>query len=97
MNTTSLPSDLNQQNPGHSTKTLNENEPGWRELILSQDMESVWHRLAGLAQSQSSSQLDFGDKTQDVFLRLLSEQRLSTYVDENWSEAKIMGELLSLM
>lgn len=97
MNTTSLPSTLSQQNPGLSTKPLKGDDLGWRELILSYDMESVWHRLAGLAQSQDGSQSDLGDKTQDVFLHLLSERRLSTYVDENWSEAEIMGDVLSLM
>jgi hypothetical protein len=97
MNTDPLPSIAPQQNPGLSTKTLREHEPGLRELILGCEMDSIWRTLAGLAQSQCDSERDVCDKTQDMFLRLLSDQRFSAFVDENWSEEEIGRELMSLM
>ncbi|HVG18399.1 MAG TPA: hypothetical protein VNI02_05050 [Blastocatellia bacterium] len=96
MNTDPLPSITYQPNSNLSSKTIND-EMNWRELILKQDVESIWRRLAGLAQSQDDDEWSMGDKTQDVFLRLLNGRRFNTYVDENWSEEQITGELLSLI
>lgn len=97
MNTDPLPYIPYQESPGHSTKALRENERSWRELILSHEIESIWQRLAGLTQSQGDTQLEIGDKTQEVFLRLVSEQRLNTYIDKNWSEEQIIRDILSLI
>jgi hypothetical protein len=60
-------------------------------------MESIWHRLASLTQTHKNSEWDLGEKTQDLFLRLLSVRRFNTYIDENWSEEQINQDLLSLM
>lgn len=65
--------------------------------MLKHDIESIWRRIACLAQSQGDDEWDTGDKTQDVFLRLLNGRRLNTYIDENWSEEQITRDLLSLM
>jgi hypothetical protein len=97
MNTDPLPFIPYPQSSSPPSKTINEIKLNWRELILKHEMESIWHRIAGLAQSQGDVESDMSDKTQDLFLRLLTEQRLNTYVDENWSEEQITRELLSLM
>ena len=90
-----------QQDPGNSMKAARANERSWREMILNQEMDFIWHKLANLVQSQGEmkfvSGLDLADKTQDLFLRLLCEQRLNSFVDERWSEKQINRELLSLM
>jgi hypothetical protein len=101
MNTDPLPSIPNQQGPGHSMKAASADELRWREMILNQEIDSIWHGLAGLVRSQGDGESDSGQdmaaKTQDVFLRLLREQRFDAYVDECWSEEQISRELLSLM
>jgi hypothetical protein len=97
MNTDPLPYIPYQESTSVPSKPVNENELNWRELILKHKMESIWHRLAGLAQSQGDGEADAGEKTQDLFLRLLSEQRFNTYVDNNWSEEQIIRDLLSML
>jgi hypothetical protein len=97
MNTDPLPFIPYQQNSSPPSKTINEIKLSWRELILKLEMESIWHRIAGLAQSPGADEWDMGDKTQDLFLRLLTGQRFNTYIDDSWSEEQITRDLLSLM
>jgi hypothetical protein len=96
MNTDPLPSIPYQPSSSLSSKTIND-DLNWRELMLKHDVESIWRRIACLAQTRGDDEWDTGDKTQDVFLRLLNGQRFNTYIDENWSEEQITQDLLSLM
>jgi hypothetical protein len=97
MNTDPLPSLPLEQNSNLSAKTSREHERSWRELILRREVESIWNRLARLTRSQSDSEWDLGDRTQDLFLRLLSGGQFNTYVDENWSEEQITLDLISVL
>lgn len=97
MNTDPLPCIPTEQSSSPSARTLPWNDRTWRELILEHQVEFIWHRLAGLAQARSESESDIGDKTQDLFLRLLNGRRFNAYIDENWSEEDINRELMSLM
>lgn len=97
MNTDPLPPIPVEQNSTHSTKALRDSERSWRELIQRREMDSIWNRLARLAQSNSNSEWDLGDKTQDLFLRLLTGRRFNTYVDEDWSDERITQDVLSVM
>lgn len=70
---------------------------GWRELLTSEDADAIWHRLSELVRSTlPESQYDISTVAQQLFLHLLTSDRLSLYIDRNYSDEQIKEDLIAL-
>ncbi len=70
---------------------------GWRELLTSEDADAIWHRLSELVRSTlPESQYDIEIIAQQVFLHLLTSDRLSLYNDRDYSDEQIKEDLVAL-
>lgn len=78
----------------------------WRQVLLSQDAEAIWQelsilvRLTDLDQStarEPTNNRGFEQITQELFLRLLTTDRFSFYLEQDYSDADIRGDLISIL
>ena len=75
-----------------------QHERGWRELFVDQDAEAVWQKLYTLISSaDSNSNYDYEQMAQELFLRLLTTERVKLYTEQGFSDDEIRDDLLSLL
>lgn len=77
-------------------------EPGrardWRQVLLSQDAEAIWHKLHLVVKSAAEVDSRGPEQiTQDLFLHLLATDRISLYLEQDYSDSEIRADLLSIM
>ena len=73
-----------------------QHERGWRELFVDQDAEAVWQKIYTLIRSADSDS-DHEQLAQDLFLRLLTSDRVHIYIEQGFSDDEIRDDLLSLL
>jgi len=74
------------------------NERGWRELFVDQDAEAVWQKIYTLIRSAiSDTDSDYEQMAQELFLCLLTTERVHLYVEQGFSDDEIRDDLLSLL
>jgi hypothetical protein len=70
----------------------------WRELLIRQDAEIIWHRLSALVRLTLPDRSGEHDAiTQEIYLDLLSSERLNIYLERNYSGEKIRQEIKALI
>ena len=70
----------------------------WREIMIRQDAKSIWQRLSALVRLTFPERDDEHDAiTQEVFLDLISGERINTYIEENYSGEEIRQEVGALI
>lgn len=70
----------------------------WRAVLISQDADAIWRKLHALVRSSHSGRIsDHDHRTQELFLHLLATDRLSLYLDQEFSDEEIKRDLLSLL
>ena len=73
-------------------------ERGWRELFVNQDAEAVWQNIYNLIRSVvSDTNSDYEQMTQELFLRILTTERIHLYVEQGCSDDEIRDDLLLLL
>ena len=81
----------------HRSKASNA-ERGWRELFLNQDAEAVWQNIYTLIRSAvPDPDSDYEQMAQELFLRLLTTERILMYVGQGCSDDEIRDDLLLLL
>jgi hypothetical protein len=66
----------------------------WRELLIRQDAETIWHRLSALVRLTLPEPTAEHDAiTQEIFLDLLSGTRINTYLEQEYSSEEIRQEI----
>ena len=73
-----------------------QHERGWRELFVDQDAEAVWQKIYTLIRSADSDS-DYEQMAQELFLRLLTTERVHLYIEQGFSDDEIRDDLLSLL
>src|SRR5688572_12938371 len=73
-----------------------QHERGWRELFVDQDAEAVWQKIYTLIRSADSDS-DYEQVAQELFLRILTTDRVHLYIEQGFSDDEIRDDLLSLM
>jgi hypothetical protein len=70
----------------------------WRELLIGQDAEIIWHRLSALVRLTLSDRSGEHDTiTQEIFLHLLSSDRIDTYLEQNYSGEEIRRDIKAII
>ena len=70
----------------------------WRQILISQDANTIWHSLSNLVQSSLSDDKSKCDQlTQDIFLELLYSRRFDFYLEQGYSNEEILNDLLSYL
>jgi hypothetical protein len=70
----------------------------WREILIKQDAQAIWHKLSALVRSAiRESQNDYDSITQDLFLLLISTDRFNMYVERGFSDEEIKLDIISLL
>lgn len=68
----------------------------WQVLLKNNDAEEMWRRISALVSTAFSGSENVDQKTQDVFLHLLSAGRFSLYIDQRLSDEEICLDVLSI-
>lgn len=70
----------------------------WRRVLLSQDAEAIWHQLSILVRSAAPEPTGgYEQLTQDLFLHLLTTERISSYLEKEYSDSEISADLISIV
>ena len=70
----------------------------WREILIKQDGQAIWRKLSLLVRSAIREHPDNYDSiTQDIFLFLISTDRLSMYIERGFSSEEIKLDIISLI
>ena len=70
----------------------------WRRVLLSQDAEAIWHRLSILVRAVAPDHPSgFDQLTQELFLNLLATDRVEFYFKQDYSDAEIRADLISML
>jgi hypothetical protein len=70
----------------------------WRQVLQSQDAETIWQELSILVRSAASDQsAGYEQVTQELFLHLLATDRLSFYLQHGYSDSDIREDLISIL
>lgn len=70
----------------------------WRQVFLSQDAEAIWHKLSILVRSAAPDHAaGYEQLTQDLFLELLATDRVSFYIEREYSDSEITADLISIL
>jgi hypothetical protein len=70
----------------------------WRELLIRQDAETIWHRLSALVRVTLPEPTTEHDAiTQEIFLNLLSSARINTYLEQDYPSEEIRQEIKTLI
>jgi hypothetical protein len=73
-------------------------ERDWRQVLLSQDAEAIWHKLSTLVRTtMPDHDGGFDPLTQELFLHLLATDRVSIYIDHGYSDSEITADLVSIL
>ena len=81
----------------HRSQASND-ERGWRELFLNQDAEAVWQKIYTLIRSAIPDyDYDYEQRAQELFLRLLTTDRIPLYLEQGCSDDEIKDDLLLLL
>ena len=81
-----------------SAKRAPGRERDWRQVFRSQDAEAIWHNLSILVRSTTTGDPDgYDHRTQELFLHLLATDRISFYIEHDFSDSKIRADLLSIL
>lgn len=73
-------------------------ERDWRQVLLSQDAEAIWHKLSILVRTAIPDHADgYEMLTQELFLHLLTANRVSVYIEQNYSDSEIAEDLISIL
>lgn len=73
--------------PGH--------ERDWRQVLQSQDAEAIWQQLSILVRTVAPGHPAECDQiTQELFLNLIATDRISHYLDNDYSDSEIRADLL---
>ena len=79
-----------RQAPGHGRD--------WREVLLSQDAEAIWHKLSIFVRAAAPDHAaGYEQLTQELFLHLLANDRISFYLEQDYSDSDIRADLLSAL
>ena len=71
---------------------------GWRQILQSQDAEEIWHELSLFVQTEFPDRAEGNEQlTQELFLHLLTSDRVSRYIEQNYSDSKITEDLVSIL
>ena len=87
------------QRASHGTVgRLLDSEPGWRNLLINGDAEAVWRKILFLVKSSGRDQRRNSEQlTQEIFLHLLSTDRLNLYLEHRFTDEEITADLLSFL
>ena len=70
----------------------------WRDLLVRQDADILWHRLSALVRLALPERASEHETiTQEVFLDLLSGERINTYLEQNYSGEQIRQQIKALI
>jgi len=70
----------------------------WREILIKQDGQAIWRKLSLLVRSAIREHPDNYDSiTQDIFLFLISTDRISMYIERCFSNEEIKLDIISLL
>ena len=70
----------------------------WRQVLLSQDAEAIWHKLSILVRTAIPDHTDgYEQLTQELFLHLLATDRVSFYIEGKYSDSEITADLISIL
>ena len=70
----------------------------WRQVLLSQDAEAIWHKLSTLVQAaMPDHEGGYEPLTQELFLHLLTTDRIGFYIEEKYSDSEITADLISIL
>jgi hypothetical protein len=70
----------------------------WREILIKQDAQAIWRKLSLLVRSALREHPDNYDSiTQDIFLFLISTDRISVYIEQGFSDEEIKLDIISLL
>ena len=70
----------------------------WRQVLLSQDAEAIWHKLSILVRTAIPDHADgYEQLTQELFLQLLTTDRVSIYIEQKYSDSEITEDLVSIL
>ena len=73
-------------------------ERDWRQVLLSQDAEAIWHELSVLVRTAIPDHADgYEQLTQELFLHLLTTDRVSVYIEQNYCDSEINEDLVSIL
>jgi hypothetical protein len=73
-------------------------ERDWRQVLLSQDAEAIWHELSTLVRTTiPDREGGFEAPTQELFLHLLATDRIRYYIDQRYSDSEIAADLVSIL
>jgi hypothetical protein len=75
---------------------LSQHERGWRELFVDQDAEAIWQRIYTLIRSKDSDS-NYEYVAQELFLSILTTERVHLYIEQGFSDDEIKDDLLSLL
>lgn len=70
----------------------------WRELLIRQDAETIWHRLSALVRLTLPNHAGEHDLiTQEIFLHLISGERINRYLEQSYSGEEIRQDIKALI
>jgi hypothetical protein len=70
----------------------------WRQVLLSQDAKAIWHKLSIFVRAAAPEHpAGYEQLTQELFLYLLAEDRVSFYLDQDYSDSDIRADLISYL
>lgn len=75
-----------RKTPGHARD--------WRQVLQSQDAEAIWQQLSILVRTVAPGHPAECDQiTQELFLNLIVTDRISHYLDNEYSDSEIIADL----
>ena len=70
----------------------------WRQVLLSQDAEAIWHELFTLVRkAKPGHAAEYDQLTQQLFLELLATDRFTFYIEQGYSDSEINEDLMSIL
>ena len=70
----------------------------WRQVLLSQDAEAIWHKLSIFVRAAAPEHpAGYEQLTQELFLHLLANDRVNFYLQHDYSDSQIRADLLSFL
>ncbi len=80
-----------------SIKAIHGPSQGWRKLFKSQDAGLIWQELFSLIRSEVQNEQQAAQATQEVFLVLLTTNRIAEYIERKFSDRQVIEDILSLL
>lgn len=89
------------QRPSHDNVSARKalgRECDWRQVLLSQDAEAIWHELSTFVRTAIPDHaVGYEQLTQELFLHLLTTDRVSVYIEQKYSDSEITEDLVSIL